>query len=97
MSGTGEAGQNSPTPADNASDGKRQHKRQLTAARALEIFMLRPQLKSPGQLWRGAMIHCRAVAPEFGVSAKTVREIWAGRAWALSDPDSNLAGMFPGL
>jgi len=27
------------------------------------------------------MMHCKAIAPQFGVSAKTVREIWAGRAW----------------
>ena len=78
----GEAGYNSPTPADNTSDGKQQNKRQLTAARALEIFMLRPQLKSPGKRRHGALKHCAAIAPEFGVSAKTVREIWNRRSWA---------------
>jgi len=78
----GTAGQNSPTPADNTPEGKGHHKRQLTPVRALEIFMLRPQLKNPGQLRRGSMVHCKTIAPQFGVSPKTVREIWAGRAWA---------------
>jgi len=27
------------------------------------------------------MLHCKAVAPRFAVSAKTVREIWSGRSW----------------
>ena len=77
-----EAGQ-SPTPSDKTSEGKSRHNpRQLTAARALEIFKMRPQLKTPGPLRRGAMMHCKAIAPQFGVSPKTVREIWAGRAWA---------------
>jgi hypothetical protein len=76
-----EAGQNSPSPSDNSSEGKaRHHPRKLTNARALEIFKLRPQLKGPVR--RGAMVHCKAIAPQFGVSPKTVREIWAGRAWA---------------
>jgi len=78
----GTAGQNSPTPADITPEGKGHHKRQLTPARALEIFMLRPQLKNPGQLRRSSMVHCKTIAPQFGVSPKTVREIWAGRAWA---------------
>ena len=73
--------QNSPVASDNTSEYKARHyPRQLTAVRALEIFRLRPQLKGP--LRRGSMVHCKAIAPGFGVSAKTVREIWAGRAWA---------------
>jgi len=77
----GESGQNSPTSSDHTSDGKsRYHPRQLTAAHALEIFKLRPQLKGPRR--RGAMMQCKAIAPRFGISPKTVREIWAGRAWA---------------
>mmetsp|Transcript_27092 Transcript_27092/g.61810 ORF Transcript_27092/g.61810 Transcript_27092/m.61810 type:complete len:351 (-) Transcript_27092:10-1062(-) len=55
--------------------------RQLTADEALEIYRLRPNMKSPGKLRRGAMLHCKAVAPRFAVSAKTVREIWSGRSW----------------
>jgi len=55
--------------------------RQLTADEALEIYRLRPSMKSPGKLRRGAMLHCKAVAPRFAVSAKTVREIWSGRSW----------------
>ncbi|KAJ1470068.1 hypothetical protein T484DRAFT_1849275 [Baffinella frigidus] len=76
-----EAGQNSPA-SDSPSEGKSYyHPRQLTAARALEIFRLRPP-KGPGQLRRGAMKQINAIAPQFGVSAKTVREIWAGRSWS---------------
>jgi len=75
------SGQNSPTSSDHTSEGKsRYHPRQLTAAHALEIFKLRPQLKGPRR--RGAMMQCKAIAPWFGISPKTVREIWAGRAWA---------------
>ncbi|KAJ1490420.1 hypothetical protein T484DRAFT_1777490 [Baffinella frigidus] len=79
-----QAGQNnSPTLSDNTSEGSKSqhHPRQLTAAGALEIFRLRPLLKGPGQIRRGAMAQCKAIAPQFGVSTKTVREIWAGRAW----------------
>ena len=72
----------SPAPAVNTSEGKRQHRRQLNPARALEIFKLRPYLKHFGQPRNGATLLCRSVAPQFGVSPKTVREIWAGRAWA---------------
>ncbi|KAJ1465144.1 hypothetical protein T484DRAFT_1989293 [Baffinella frigidus] len=84
------AGDNSPTLSDTdeteeegfPSKGRsRHHPRQLTAAGALEIFRLRPLFKGLGQIRRGTMAHCKAVAPQFGVSAKTVREIWAGRAW----------------
>ncbi|KAJ1492778.1 hypothetical protein T484DRAFT_1770408 [Baffinella frigidus] len=77
----GEAGQNNPTLSDTnetKEEGKSlYYPRQLTAARALKIFKLRPQPSGPGQLRRGAT----AIAPKFKVSAKTVREIWAGRAW----------------
>ncbi|KAJ1468051.1 hypothetical protein T484DRAFT_3630378 [Baffinella frigidus] len=76
-----EAGQSSPAP-DSPSEGKSHyHPRQLTAARALEIFRLRPQPKGPSQQRRGAMKHIKTIAPQFGVSTKTVREIWAGRTW----------------
>jgi len=77
-----EAGlKNSPTPSDNSWEGKSRHNpRQLTATRALEIFKLRPHLKGP--MRRGAMMQCKAIAPLFGISPKTVREIWTGRAWA---------------
>ncbi|KAJ1471438.1 hypothetical protein T484DRAFT_1844075 [Baffinella frigidus] len=85
------AGQHSPTLSDNdetkeeggpsKARSQHHHPRQLTPARALEIYKLRPQLKNPGQLRRGAMVSCKAIAPQFGVSPKTVREIWAGRAW----------------
>ncbi|KAJ1466959.1 hypothetical protein T484DRAFT_1860208, partial [Baffinella frigidus] len=87
----GEAGHTSPAPPaidetkeeGDPSEGKssQYHPRRLTAASALEIFKLRPEPKGLKQLRRGAMTQCKAIAPQFGVSPKTVREIWAGRAW----------------
>ena len=85
----GEGGQNCPPLARNdetkredgpSEDKSRHNSRPLTAARALEIFELRPRLKGPAR--RGAMMQYKAIASEFVVSPKTVREIWAGRAWA---------------
>jgi hypothetical protein len=35
-----------------------------------------------GQLRRGSMLHCKAVAPKYGVTPKTIRDVWSGRSWA---------------
>ena len=37
--------------------------RQLTAEEALAIYRMRPQMKSPGRLRRGAMLHCKVERP----------------------------------
>jgi hypothetical protein len=46
----------------------------------LEIFELRPKM-STGRQRRGSMIQCKSIAPKYGVTAKTVREIWRGQTW----------------
>ena len=61
------------------SSSKRQ---QLTAEEAAEIYKMRPKVESKGKRpKRGSMIRCKSIAPKFGVSAKTIRDIWRGRTW----------------
>ena len=61
------------------SSSKRQ---QLTADEAAEIYKLRPLPGKGGSLRRGSMLHCKAVAPKYGVTPKTIRDVWSGRSWA---------------
>ena len=28
------------------------------------------------------MLHCKQVAPKYGVTPKTIRDVWSGRSWA---------------
>jgi len=28
------------------------------------------------------MLHCKAIAPKYGVTPKTIRDVWSGRSWA---------------
>ena len=77
-----------PSPIDEAAlstqkkfkpaSSKRQ---QLTSDEAAEIFELRPRLKGNIILKRGSMLMCKGIAPRFGISPKTVRDIWRGRTW----------------
>jgi hypothetical protein len=61
------------------SSSKRQ---QLTAEEAAEIYKMRPKVENYGKRpKRGSMIRCKSIAPKFGVSAKTIRDIWRGRTW----------------
>ena len=61
------------------SSSKRQ---QLTAEEAAEIYKMRPKVDDKGKRpKRGSMIRCKSIAPKFGVSAKTIRDIWRGRTW----------------
>ena len=55
-------------------------RQQLTSVEAAEIFELRPRSKGKG-LRRGSMLICKTIAPKYGVSPKTVRDIWRGRTW----------------
>jgi len=52
----GEAPPQAGGPEKKASRSK---PRQLTAEEAIAIYRMRPQMKSPGRLRRGAMIHCK--------------------------------------
>eukprot|EP00291_Cryptomonas_curvata_P018827 CAMPEP_0172167308 /NCGR_PEP_ID=MMETSP1050-20130122/9498_1 /TAXON_ID=233186 /ORGANISM="Cryptomonas curvata, Strain CCAP979/52" /LENGTH=314 /DNA_ID=CAMNT_0012838081 /DNA_START=95 /DNA_END=1035 /DNA_ORIENTATION=- len=55
-------------------------RQQLTAEDAVEIYRQRPT--NPGKaLKRGSMMGCKLIAPKFGVSPKTIRDIWRGRTW----------------
>mmetsp|Transcript_33779 Transcript_33779/g.85390 ORF Transcript_33779/g.85390 Transcript_33779/m.85390 type:complete len:202 (+) Transcript_33779:122-727(+) len=56
-------------------------KNQLTAEQAIQIFQLRPRPANDGKLRRGSMMHCKVVAPKYGVTPKTIRDIWNGRTW----------------
>ena len=52
----------------------------LTSEAAIEIFNLRPALKTPiGDA--ANQLRSSTVAKVFGVSPKTVRDIWVGRTW----------------
>jgi hypothetical protein len=56
-------------------------RQQLTSREAAEIFELRPRSKAGKALRRGSMLLCKTIAPKYGVSAKTIRDIWRGRTW----------------
>jgi hypothetical protein len=57
-------------------------KQQLNAADAVEIFELRPKSGKGEALRRGSLLLCKSVAPKYGVSAKTIRDIWRCRTWS---------------
>jgi hypothetical protein len=59
-------------------DSKRQ---QLTTADAVAIFAMRPKKEGFKQVKRGQMLQCKVLGPKYGVSAKTIRDIWSGRTW----------------
>uniref|UniRef100_A0A7S1H2Z0 Uncharacterized protein n=1 Tax=Hemiselmis andersenii TaxID=464988 RepID=A0A7S1H2Z0_HEMAN len=54
---------------------------QLTEEEAVAIFNLRPKATKDGNQRRGSMTHCKIIAPKYGVTPKTVRDIWNGRTW----------------
>ena len=56
-------------------------RQQLTAEEAIDIYMLRPRTKKGRSLRRGSMVECKAIAPKYGVTPKTIRDIWRGRTW----------------
>ena len=53
-------------------------RQQLTVEEAAEIYSLRPRRGERS----GGMMHCRTLAPKFGVTPKTIRDVWSGRTWA---------------
>ena len=54
---------------------------QLSAEDACEIYNMRPRNSKER---RGSMVQCKTIAPKYGVSAKTIRDIWRGRTWILA-------------
>lgn len=55
-------------------------RQQLTVEEAAEIYSLRPT--NSLDVLRGSMAHCRTIAPRYGVTPKTIRDVWSGRTWA---------------
>lgn len=53
----------------------------MTKQQALEIYHLRPNAGISDKLRRGSMSGCKALAIKYGVTAKTIRDIWRGRTW----------------
>jgi hypothetical protein len=63
----------------------------MTKQQALEIYHLRPNQGISDKLRRGSMSGCKALAVKYGVTAKTIRDIWRGRTWTeatMNEPDS---------
>ena len=54
-------------------------RQQLTVEEAAEIYKLRP---GRGEARNGGLVHCRLLAPKYGVTPKTIRDVWSGRTWA---------------
>jgi hypothetical protein len=55
---------------------------QLNMADAIEIFQLRPKAADGKAHRRGSLLLCKSVAPKYGVSPKTIRDIWRCRTWS---------------
>mmetsp|Transcript_58514 Transcript_58514/g.88248 ORF Transcript_58514/g.88248 Transcript_58514/m.88248 type:complete len:334 (+) Transcript_58514:70-1071(+) len=66
----------------------RSKRQQLTSEEAAEIYAMRPELAKEPFSRRGCLVNSMAksklVAPHFGVTAKTVRDIWHGRTWVTA-------------
>eukprot|EP00961_Rhodomonas_salina_P175551 2367690-Rhodomonas_salina.3 len=56
-------------------------RQQLTSDEAAEIYSMRPEFAKGSSLRRGCMVKSKMIAPHFGVTPKTVRDIWHGRTW----------------
>ena len=63
----------------------------LSREQAIDIYSRRPDKMSFKKSRRGTMVGCEAVALEFGVTPKTIRDIWRGRTWgeATGHPQSD--------
>jgi hypothetical protein len=66
----------------------------LSKERAMEVYKRRPDRMSFKKNRRGAMNDCHAVAVEFGVTAKTIRDIWRGRTWGEATGHPQLDGVW---
>ena len=71
----------SPPTAQKIFKAPSSKRQQLTAVEAAEIFELRPRSSNSKSLRRGSMLMCKVIAPKYGVSSKTIRDIWRGRTW----------------
>eukprot|EP00961_Rhodomonas_salina_P255805 3456994-Rhodomonas_salina.1 len=61
-------------------------RQQLTSEEAAEIYSMRPEAAKEPFSRKGCLVNSmgksKMIAPHFGVTAKTVRDIWHGRTWA---------------
>ena len=57
-------------------------KQQLPPETVLQIFQERPKLNPEEAYRRGSLLLCKSIAPKYGVTPKTVRDIWRGRTWS---------------
>ena len=62
--------------------GRVSKREKLTAKEAVEIFAMRPKAEGSILSKRGNMTNCTIIAPKYGVSPKTIRDIWHGRTWS---------------
>ena len=63
--------------AAGAGDDPRNAKRlRMTKQQALEIYDQRPNAGVDDKLRRGCMAHCKELAVKYGVTPKTIRDIW---------------------
>jgi hypothetical protein len=63
----------------------------LRRDKVVDIYSRRPDKMGFKKSRRGTMVSCEAVALEFGVTPKTIRDIWRGRTWgeATGHPQSD--------
>ncbi len=64
----------------------------LTKQQAIEIYKKRPQEMGFEKYRRGMMLSSEAVCVEYGVTSKTIRDIWRGRTWndATGHPQTDI-------
>jgi hypothetical protein len=80
---------NMPSPASQAPESGRVKKKKLAASKkqlqpevVLEIYRKRPRFSHQESFRRGNLLLCKSVAPKYGVTPKTIRDIWRGRTWS---------------
>ena len=69
------ASQTSPPPRRIKPPSSR--RQQLSMEQAAEIYQLRPMQTRRA----GVFLHCRELAPYYGVTSITIRDVWTGRTW----------------
>ena len=77
----GESDAHQPNPLRKKFKHPSSKRQQLSGKEAVEIFQMRPRSGKDKPLRRGSKLLCKTIAPEYGVSAKTIRDIWSGRTW----------------
>ena len=50
--------------------------------RHLRLLRIINRHTTEGHVSNGGLVHCRLLAPKYGVTPKTIRDVWSGRTWA---------------